>query len=131
MKWLKKSGPAFWLVIIIGGVISCSKENTGLSLNGTWHMEEHSQLYGLEHYDVQITQIDTTQIEITNFYNLGTDTYVTASLSELSLIIKKQNVSGYIIQGTGSINSDYKTISFNFTANDGTVKDVVVAQCKR
>ncbi len=110
---------------------SCSEENNPFSLNGTWHVEENSQLYGTQHYDVLITQLDSTNIEISNFYNLGVDTYVRAILDESTLAVPKQDVSGYIIRGSGSIKSDFKRITFNFTASDGTVQDVVVAQFKR
>ena len=120
-----------FLIVIAIGIISCGQENSSISLNGTWHVEENSQLYGTQLYDAQVTQLDSTKMEITNFYKLGTDIYVSATLDEFAISIGRQNVSGYTIQGTGTVKSDFKSITFNFTASDSTVQDVVVAQFKR
>lgn len=120
-----------FLIVILGISASCSEEKMSIPLNGTWHVAENSQLFGTRHYDAHITQIDSTQLEITNFYNLGTDIYVNASLDQLDIRIDKQNIGGYIIQGTGKVKSDYKSITFNYTVNDGTVEDPVIAQFKR
>jgi len=131
MREIKYSGLIGLLLFLAGCIFSCSENNLSLSLNGTWHVEEHSQLYGTQHYDVQITQLDSTKIEITNFYNLGTDTYVYVLLDEATITISKQVVNGYTIQGSGTVKNDFKNIIFNFTASDGTVQDVVVAHFKR
>jgi len=122
---------AVLLVFLTVSFFSCTKNNPSLSLSGTWHVEENSQLYGTQHYDTQITQFDSTKIEITNFYNLGADTYVSALLDEANITIPKQGVNGYTIQGTGTVKYDFKGITFHFTASDGTVQDVVVAQYKK
>ncbi len=119
------------LIVIVRMSFSCSQEKMSIPLNGTWHVEENSQLFGTQHYDARITQIDSTRLEITNFYNLGSDTYVNASLDQLAILIEKQNIGGYIIQGTGKVKSDYKSITFKYTVNDGTVEDPVIAQFKR
>ena len=116
------------LILILSG---CSEDTTGLLLDGTWHVGENSQLYGTQHYDVHISQIDTVKIEITNFYNIGESSFVMASVSGLEIAIPDQKVEGYIFSGSGEIASDRNTIIFNFTANDGAVIDQVIAQYKR
>jgi hypothetical protein len=116
------------LILVFSG---CSEDTTGLLLDGTWHVEENSQLYGTQHYDTHISQIDTVKIEISNFYNIGESTFVTAFVSGLEIAIPDQKVEGYIFSGSGEIASDRNSIIFNFIANDGAVIDHVIAQYKR
>ncbi len=116
------------LVMLSGG---CSEDKTGLLLNGTWNVEENSQLYGSQHYVSDITQTDSSKIEITNFYNIGADAFVTAYVSGLEVAVPVQKVKGYDLSGSGEIAPDHNSILFTFTANDGAVIDHVVAQYKR
>ena len=118
----------FLLLVVAEG---CSEDKTGLLLNGTWHVEENSQLYGTQHYDADISQIDSAKIEITNFYNIGLSSYVTAYVNGLEIAIPDQSVKGYDLKGSGEISADKNSILFTFTANDGAVIDHVIAQYKR
>ena len=132
----KKSRKILMFLLMTGLVTftfpySCTKENQGAFLNGTWHVEENSQLYDTQHYDANITQTDSTQLEISNFYNIGAKTYVTGILEGNAININKQDIEGYIIEGSGTVKNDYRSIVFHFTVNDGSAVDNVIAQFKR
>ena len=111
--------------------VGCSDDKTGLLLSGTWDVEENSQLYGSQHYLSEITQIDSSKIEISNFYNIGAEAFVTAFISGLEIAIPAQDVKGYELSGSGEIAPDRKSILFAFTANDGAVIDHVIAQYEK
>ena len=131
MLWIRKVKE----LLTVGGLIlvlaGCSEDTSGLLLNGTWHVEENSQLYGTQHYDVNISQTDSSGIEITNFYNIGESTFVSGSVSGLEIAIPSQGVGGYTFSGSGEIANDRNSIIMNFTANDGAVVDHVIAQYTR
>jgi hypothetical protein len=131
MKKREKIRNLLVLLLLVAGLAACSEDNTGLLLNGTWHVEENSQLYGTQHYDVDITQIDTVKIEISNFYNIGESSFVTASVNGLEIALQDQQAGGYLFSGSGEISGDHNTIIFTFTANDGAVIDHVIAQYTR
>ncbi len=131
MKKRKKLRDLSVLFLLVLAFAACSEDKTGLLLNGTWHVEENSQLYGTQHYDVNITQTDSAKIEIVNFYNIGEGSFVTASVSGLEIAVPNQNVGGYLFSGSGEISGDHNTIIFTFTANDGAVIDHVIAQYTR
>jgi hypothetical protein len=131
MDVLRKPALLLMSVMVWALLAGCSDENTGLALNGTWHVEENSQLYGIQHYDTRITQIDSAKIEINNFYNIGSASYVTATVNGLEIAISGQKVGGYVFSGSGEISADYNSIIFTFTANDGAVVDHAIAQYKR
>ncbi len=119
------------IAILLLIVAACATEDDDLTLSGTWSVEENSQLYGVQHYDAHISQIDSSSLEIDNFYNIGFGTPVTASLSGDEINIPQQEVEGYIFAGSGEVSEDKKMIIFNFTANDKAVIDHVIAQYRR
>ena len=119
------------MLLLILFMAGCSEDKTGLLLNGTWNVEENSQLFGTQHYTADITQIDSSKIEIANFYNIGAGSSVTATVNGLEVAIPVQNVDGYVFSGSGEIGPDHNNIMFSYTANDGAVIDKVVAQYKR
>jgi hypothetical protein len=105
---------------------SCDKIATDDSANtvsrivGQWKCDEHSSIFksALDFYTVyiKINPSDSTKVLIENFYQLGGDVQVGASISGLNLSIPQQTVSaGFKIQGQGTINSKYDEISLTYT----------------
>jgi hypothetical protein len=103
------------------------------SIYDTWYCIETSDVYGQTNYYVDLSKhpSEDGKIILDNFYNLGMGLEVIAELSGLSIIIPSQVVDGNTIAGSGSIASDYKTINFTYTVNDGGAVDHVTAQYKR
>ncbi len=120
-----------WTIVMMVVLTSCAPEAENPTLTGLWHVEENSQLYGVQHYDVHISQRDTATLLIDNFYNIGMDHAVSVTLEGKKIDIPSQEVQGYIFAGTGEVSSDMQSILFTFTANDRAVIDHVVAQYKR
>lgn len=122
---------------------SCDKALNDLSvaaqrekLTGTWLVEENSQTYkkslkAVNHYTstISASTSNLSNVAISNFYGLGESTLATATLNNMKLTIDNQTVSGgYTISGNGSIASDFKTIDWQYTVDDGSgVKDKVTA----
>ena len=100
---------------------------------GTWSCAEKSQLYSDYSYQANIKKstTNTSQVLIENFYNLGFNTNVVASVSSTTLNISQQTVSGQAISGNGT-SSGNNTINFSYIANDGgnAVDTVTVAFTK-
>jgi hypothetical protein len=58
---------------------------------------------------------------------MGAGNKVTAKLSGLTLSIPNQTVDGFAITGSGTISSNYKTINWTYTVNDGAEVDHATA----
>ena len=117
-------------------VVSCTpEEETPDSADprdkyvGTWSCAEKSQLYFDYSYQANISKSTTnsTDIIIENFYNLGFQTSVVATLNGASFEILQQTVSAQVISGSGS-SSGSNVINFSYTADDlgGTPDNVTV-----
>ncbi len=97
-------------------------------ITATYDCNETSQIYAKStnninsHYIVEISKDTSTtdKVYIANFYNLGLDKDVTASMSGLNLTISNQTTDGITFNGTGVIASNYKTIDLKYTADDGS-----------
>jgi len=97
-------------------------------ITATYDCNETSQIYAKSTKDINshyVTEISkdtstTDKVYIANFYNLGFDKDVTASMSGLTLTISNQTTDGVTFNGTGTISSNYKTIDFSYTADDGS-----------
>lgn len=127
---MKKINPFLKTATILGLVLlaSCTPEedNDPTPVDsrdkyvGTWSCAEKSQVYSDYSYQANIKKstINTSDVLIENFYNLGFNTSVTASLSSNSFTVSQQTVSGQVISGNGT-SSNSSTIKFSYTANDG------------
>ena len=97
-------------------------------ITATYDCNETSQIYAKSTKDINshyIVEIDkdtstTDKVYIANFYNLGIDKDVTASMSGLTITIPTQTTDGIVFKGSGTIASNYKTIEWNYTADDGS-----------
>ena len=100
----------------------------------TWRCEETSEIFGKSAYLVDISKSfsDSSNIILDNFYNLGFGVEVVASLSGFKVNIQPQIVDGNTISGKGTIAGNYRSISFDYTVNDGGGKiDRVTADFTR
>lgn len=130
------------LLFIIISLISCQPEdidnlidngnNNKYDLSGTWHCSENSTSFGLSQFIVVINNSSTIENEIvlTNFYNLGSNTEIIASINNENIIIEKQILfkgqDEEEIWGTGQIINNQK-INFTYYSNDYSVLDTIVA----
>lgn len=128
----------FSLVISIGYFTSCQKDDPTTdtdsnSIIDTWNCSENSPTYGSTSYQVDISK-DTTssnKVIIDNFYQLGLGKEVKATQNGQSLTISNANIDGFIINGTGTISSNYNSISWNYTVDDGSGSENVTATYTR
>lgn len=121
------------LVILTFFINACedlTKDLTGDSrdrITGTWDCSETGSISGTQAFEANIEKSgsDTTAVYVYNFYGLGPSDRVIARMSGRTLTVSRQTVTGIEIQGSGSVSSDYKTITWNFTAFDGAESDQV------
>jgi len=83
-------------------------------------------------YDVTISAgTGTNEIKIANFNDYGPSVYAIATVSGLSITIKPQILDNEDVVGTGTIASDYTSISLSYSYDDGTgVKNVTASLSK-
>jgi hypothetical protein len=94
-------------------------------IEGQWSCDETSEIYKstAEIFAVYISpdQDDSTKVLIDNFYELGYDVSVVATVSNRNLYIASQTVGdGYTIIGSGTISSNYNEIKWNYSVEDGS-----------
>jgi len=100
----------------------------------TWRSTEISAIYGKSSYIVDIAKepLDSTEVVLSNFYNLGIDTEVKGTLNGYKIYISAQVVNGNEISGEGNIAGDFSGINFVYKVEDGSgEKDNVTAEFKR
>ena len=103
---------------------SCKKDDT-TTPNGdiidTWKVVEQSPTFGTQNYHVDISKDTSTTggIIIDNFFNLGLGHYVSAVQNGMTLTVSNEVLDGYTFNGSGNIASNYNSISWNFTVDDG------------
>lgn len=103
--------------------------DTRAKYTGTWVVNENSTLYGTSAYQVDINPHSSisNRIVIDNFYNLGfTTSHAQVEVSNSSLNIIQQTISGQTISGNGTLNNS-TTITLTYYANDGVATDTVNA----
>ncbi len=137
---MKKAGYSMILVIaaIIALISSCELldegDDTNLDkLEGEWSVNESSSLFKAptDYYTAYIepeTESSSRYI-ISNFYDLGFYSSVIAQFGSMRLTISDYTTDdGFIINGTGVISSNYKTIEWEYTVDDGSgIPDEVTA----
>ena len=91
---------------------------------GSWVCQEKSSLNGTSGFPVKITKNTSVSdgISLDNFYNIGFGNITAATTNGSFIGISNQAVSGYAIQGTGSVTSSTK-ININYTVNYNNVVD--------
>lgn len=105
--------------------------DTRSKYTGDWNISENSQVFGTTNYLINIKAgSGSSEILLTNFYNLGFQDSVTATLSGTSISIPTQTVDGHTVSGSGNIETD-KFITLNYKVNDGSGNDNVTAELRK
>ena len=88
----------------------------------TWRSTEISAIFGKSSYLVDIAKepLDSTEVVLSNFYNLGIDTEVKGTLNGYKIYISVQVVNGNKISGEGTIAGDFSVINFEYDVEDGS-----------
>lgn len=95
-------------------------------IEGTWAVDENSSIFDSKSAEagynvyVSVNPDDSTQVYISDFYQLGRNTEVLANVNGNSIIISKQVVDGFEIVGSGSIASNFETINMAYDVDDGS-----------
>ena len=134
-----------YLLLLFAGIslsmVSCQPDDTSPdtpseSLRNKiidyWSVDESSQIYKSiqSKYTVQMLKDnDSSKVLIDNFYNLGYGKQAKAIINEdYSVNIPSQNVDGFLISGSGTIDHGLKRIDFSYIADDqGGIVDTVTA----
>jgi len=98
----------------------------------TWSVDESSQIYKSiqSKYTVQILKDnDSSKVVIDNFYNLGYGKQAKAVINDnYTISIPSQEVDGFLISGSGTINHGQNRIDFSYITDDqGGLVDTVSA----
>lgn len=114
----------FLLTIAILIFTTCDKNNDDYSsIVGEWLVEDTGDLTNYRRYEVGIQRspVDTSWYIITNFYQTGINNELTITVQGLDIIISTQQLGNYIIEGSGTIEPDYKKINLQYEVNGGDV----------
>lgn len=100
-------------------------ETTAERLEGQWQCDESSSLYKstLDYYTVyiEIHPIDSDQVLIENFYQLGRNVDVIATINGMTITLPQQKTSdGFEVNGSGTISSKYDKITWRYYVDDGS-----------
>ena len=90
-------------------------------LVGSWNCEESSEVYGVQHYEVQISEdlSDSTCVLISNFFDLGPGISASANVDDTNLNIAQQIFQGgFKISGFGVISNNYTRIDLVYTVEE-------------
>lgn len=104
--------------------VGCEKDKDEYkSITGEWLVEDTGDLTNYRRYEVGIQRLpgDTTSYKITNFYRTGINSEAYVSVEGLNISMNTQQVGNYIIQGTGTIEPDYKQINLEYEVNGGDI----------
>jgi hypothetical protein len=140
---MKRNFTLISLMIIISIIInSCTPDNTSPNstdlrdkITDTWNVSETTGPYcpPPQSFQVDIAKDpnNSNRIILDNFFGLGYGKDVYAIMSNLQLTIPTQTLNitqndTWIFSGSGTIASNYKTITLNYTADDGNGPKSVV-----
>ncbi|NSW45535.1 MAG: hypothetical protein HPY79_06965 [Bacteroidales bacterium] len=97
-------------------------------LVSSWKCQENSATYGSQNYYVEITK-DTVSglIIIDNFFNLGLGKSIKANVSGQTITINNQMLDGNLFNGSGTVSSNFNSISWSYTFDEGNGPENVSA----
>jgi hypothetical protein len=105
------------------------------SFVGDWNVREENTLKSTDYYTVSIkkSDSDSTAVFINNFYAISASTSAKAIVSGNNISIPGQSMSGFTIQGYGSIAINGKTIDWSYTVNhnNGFIDQVTATYTKQ
>ncbi len=102
-------------------------------ITGEWNVLEDSPTFGKQSYTLVIEKdhIYADRINMLNFYNLGMQFSVYATLNNLEITIPVQTVDDNIIGGNGTIGSNYQGINLIYSVDFGSGSETVKADLSR
>jgi hypothetical protein len=112
---------------------SCKKDeadNPGgvTGFEGTYQVRENCNNNGYSGYSMNIKGLpNTNQVNLYNFFNLGTNKYIFGEVNGLQLNIPLQTYSGFNVSGLGSISGS--SLVINFSVDDNVLVDSCSANC--
>jgi len=95
-----------------------------------WTCSEQSKLNGASSFTVTISlnSSNSTQIYLTNFYQLGGSQKVYGIVTDNSVTLANQTVNGILVKsGNGTITSNNNQINWNYRMDDGADIDTCTA----
>ncbi|MBN2485371.1 MAG: hypothetical protein JXB34_05320 [Bacteroidales bacterium] len=106
-------------LFIVIGALACtdnSSEKNYSTISGLWNCDEIDEYSALRNYIVDIDNVVNSNniFIIVNFHNAGNDFFVRATVNEENLIISKQAIGNYLVEGTGIISPDNKRIELEY-----------------
>lgn len=142
-KFFKKTFYYCFFIILLS-INGCEFENdnedsieVAKNIIGTWKcIERDVNEYDEFTYDINIVikDLDSTNVRIYNFYNVGKNYYVIGKVEGNILNLKSGSFgNGFIlISGSGTISASYKKIEFTYTIDegDGTKKKYISTYTK-
>lgn len=116
--------------------ISCNRDDEdtpNADIYDTWKCNENSATFGTQNYHVDISKDNTAtdKIIIDNFFNLGLGKSIKATLSGQTITINNAVLEGNTFNGTGTVSSNYNTINWSYTFDDGNGPENVTATYTR
>ena len=107
-------------------VVSCAPDDDDDDvvpgeITGTWRSQENSETYGPSNYYVDISNDSASSagIMIDNFFNLGLGKKMKASQSGNTITLSSGVLEGFQFTGTGNVATNYKTITWSYSFDDG------------
>jgi hypothetical protein len=96
---------------------------------GSWLCNEHSHQMGNSSFTVPISKDinNSSQIALANFYQLGSSQKVYGVVTNNTVTISNQTVSGKSVRGSGTITNNNNTINWNYYVDDGADIDTCTA----
>ncbi|NTW33189.1 MAG: hypothetical protein HGB12_11295 [Bacteroidetes bacterium] len=96
----------------------------------TWSCQEQSKLNGNSSFMVNISlnSNNSSQINISNFYQLGASYKVYGIVADNSVTLPNQTVNGFTVKsGSGNITNNNNQITWNYVIDDGADLDTCTA----
>jgi hypothetical protein len=124
-----------FLILLLTFITSCNPDEPTPNtidirdkIATSWKCTENSATYGTQHYIVEIIK-DTLPavIIIDNFFNLGLGKSIKATVNGQSITINNQMLQGHLFNGNGTISSNYNSISWSYTFDEGNGPENVTA----
>jgi len=123
---MKSISKTLWVLTFALLLSGCIPETGNPDLAGSWTCSETSEIFlksskGTSVYQVTFSRdaVNADKYYIDNFYKLGNLVRVSVIKNGYSLTLPKQNIDGFVFEGSGSANDAYDLINMTYTADDG------------
>jgi hypothetical protein len=130
---MKKIFPFLAMILFLQACeIEQDEDTSRADFLGLWTCTETEGELAPQTYAIEIYAIGLgNSVGITGLYNQGGSFILNGDVSGRNLSIPLQSVDGISIGGSGTMSFSLDKITLNFTANDGSGNDQVVASCVR